>query len=45
MIKKAKNWEKEDDFEEYYLVWMNDNITRKNAFLAIRYSNSRMLKR
>lgn len=40
MIKKAKNWEIEDDFEEVFKKWMNDNTTRKNAFLAIRYSNS-----
>lgn len=40
MIKKAKNWEIEDDFEGSFLIWMNNNTTRKNAFLAIRYSNS-----
>ncbi len=40
MIKKAKNWEIEDGFESSFLMWMNNNTTRKNAFLAIRYSNS-----
>ncbi|MGL6107587.1 hypothetical protein [Romboutsia sp.] len=40
MIKKAKNWEVEYDFEEIFKKWMNNNTTRKNAFLAIRYSNS-----
>ena len=40
MIKKAKNWEVENDFEEVFNEWMNNSITRKNAFLAIRYSNS-----
>lgn len=40
MIKKAKNWEVEDDFEAVFKKWMNDSTTRKNAFLAIRYSNS-----
>lgn len=44
MIKKAKNWEEEDDFENSFLIWMNNNITRKNAFLAIRYSNSPLVE-
>ncbi|MGL5348101.1 MAG: hypothetical protein ACRDA3_12180 [Peptostreptococcaceae bacterium] len=40
MIKKAKNWELERDFEEIFTMWMNNSTTRKNAFLAIRYANS-----
>lgn len=40
MIKKAKNWDTDNDFESCFLSWMNNNATRKNAFLAIRYSNS-----
>lgn len=40
MIKKAKNWDVENDFEEVFNTWMNNSSTRKNAFLAIRYSNS-----
>lgn len=40
MIKKAKNWDVERDFESSFLMWMDNNTTRKNAFLAIRYSNS-----
>ena len=41
MIKIAKNWDKEDNFEDLFSEWMKDNTTRKNAFLAIRYSNSK----
>lgn len=41
MIKRAKNWYKEDNFEEMFKEWMENSLTRKNAFLAIRYSNSR----
>ena len=40
MIKKAKNWEIENDFEKVFDDWMSNGLTRKNAFLAIRYSNS-----
>lgn len=40
MIKKAKNWEVENDFYNTFEKWMNNINTRKNAFLAIRYSNS-----
>lgn len=40
MIKKAKNWDVENDFEEVFTTWMHSGSTRKNAFLAIRYSNS-----
>ena len=40
MIKKAKNWETENDFEKVFDDWMSNGLTRKNAFLAIRYSNS-----
>ena len=40
MIKKSKNWELESDFESSFFMWMTNNTTRKNAFLAIRYSNS-----
>lgn len=40
MIKKAKNWDVESDFYSSFEGWMNNNNTRKNAFLAIRYSNS-----
>ncbi|MFI3209711.1 MAG: hypothetical protein R3Y64_01455 [Peptostreptococcaceae bacterium] len=39
MIKKAKNWENEENFEEVFLEWMQDTKTRKDAFLSIRYSN------
>jgi len=39
MIKKARFWNEEDDFEKLFLSWMNNNQTRKDAFLAIRYSN------
>lgn len=38
MIKIAKNWENED-FKNLFTKWMEDDYTRKNAFLAIRYSN------
>ena len=41
MIKIARNWDKEDNFEDLFSEWMKDNTTRKNAFLAIRYSNSK----
>ena len=41
MIKIAKNWDKEDNFEDLFSEWMKGNTTRKNAFLAIRYSNSK----
>lgn len=41
MIKRAKNWDKEDNFEELFKEYMSNMSTRKNAFLAIRYSNSR----
>lgn len=40
MIKKAKKWDIESDFYSSFEEWMNDSATRKNAFLAIRYSNS-----
>ncbi|MGX4600890.1 hypothetical protein [Faecalimicrobium sp. JNUCC 81] len=40
MIKKAKNWDLESDFYSSFEEWMNNSNTRKNAFLAIRYSNS-----
>lgn len=40
MIKKAKNWDIENDFYKTFELWMNNSSTRKNAFLAIRYSNS-----
>ena len=36
MIKKAKNWEIENDFEKVFDDWMSNGLTRKNAFLAIR---------
>ena len=38
MIKIAKNWENED-FKNLFTKWMKDDVTRKNAFLAMRYSN------
>lgn len=41
MIKRAKNWDREENFEEMFKEWMKDSSTRKNAFLAIRYSNSK----
>ena len=41
MIKRAKNWDKEDEFERMFKEWMSNSCTRKNAFLAVRYSNSR----
>ncbi len=39
MIKKAKNWRYEEDFEECFNLWIDNFDTRKDAFLAIRYSN------
>lgn len=41
MIKMAKTWDKEPNFEEQFNEWMKNTSTRKNAFLAIRYSNSK----
>ncbi len=40
MIKRAKNWKQDSEFEEVFTKWMNQDDTRKNAFLASRYSNS-----
>ncbi len=40
MIKKAKNWNVEKDFDNCFKTWMSENTTRKNALLAARYSNS-----
>lgn len=39
MIKEAKNWYNNYNFEEYFKELMKDSKTRKDAFLAIRYSN------
>lgn len=45
MIKKAKNWDFENDFEEVFMNWMDNSSTRKNAFLAIRYANSPIVEK
>ena len=45
MIKKAKNWNIEPDFEETFEKWMIDPATRKNAMLAVRYSNSQNIEK
>lgn len=39
MIKEAKNWYNNDNFEEFFRGLMKDSKTRKDAFLAVRYSN------
>lgn len=45
MIKKSKNWYSDENFESYFRNLIADSKTRKDAFLAIRYSNHKNIEK